>query len=56
MLIATALGFTVIFVGLIVFVTGLGQSISFGTPQYMIIGIILIAGGIIVNRKYGRKK
>jgi hypothetical protein len=50
------LGFFMILIGLMLFVTGLGQTISFGTPLYMIMGILLVAGGISINYRYGWKR
>jgi hypothetical protein len=56
MILITVLGFFMILIGLMLFVTGLGQTISFGIPLYMIIGVLLIAGGISINKRYGWKR
>jgi len=60
MILATVFAFILIFVGVIIFISGLGvaltpQGVSYG-GIYMILGILLVGGDVYLNNKAGWKR
>jgi uncharacterized membrane-anchored protein len=57
MIVAAIFAFILIFIGIIIFISGLGaaltpQGVSYG-GIYMILGVILVGGGMYLNHKAG---